>query len=53
MLSCNVAAYEGDDGRAEVSTIAPFQAMANLGPPAMLALAEKVSAHLSPAFDTP
>ncbi len=51
MLPCNVAVYEGDDGRARVSTIDPLQAMASHGSPALLALAEKVRARLQHALD--
>jgi uncharacterized protein (DUF302 family) len=51
MLPCNVAVYEGDDGRARVSTIDPLAAMASHGSPAMLALAEKVRARLQHALD--
>ncbi len=51
MLPCNVAVYEGDDGRAQVSTIDPLQAMASHGSPALLALAEKVRARLQHALD--
>lgn len=51
MLPCNVAVYEGDDGRTCVSSVDPLQAMANHGTPAMLALAEKVRARLARALD--
>ena len=46
MLPCNVAIYEGDDGRAVVSTIDPVKAMANHESPAIAALAQKVRARL-------
>jgi uncharacterized protein (DUF302 family) len=46
MLPCNVAIYEGDDGRAVVSTIDPVKAMASHESPAIAALAERVRARL-------
>lgn len=46
MLPCNVAIYEGDDGRAVVSTVDPEQVMAAHGSPALAALAQKVRAKL-------
>jgi uncharacterized protein (DUF302 family) len=46
MLPCNVAVYEGDDGRAVVSTIDPVKTMASHGTPAIAALAAKVRARL-------
>ncbi len=46
LLPCNVAVYEGDDGRAVVSTVDPRQVMATDGSPAMIALAEKVRSKL-------
>jgi uncharacterized protein (DUF302 family) len=46
MLPCNVAVYEGDDGRAVVSTVDPHQLMANHDSPAVAALAQKVRAKL-------
>lgn len=46
MLPCNVAVYEGDDGRAVVCTIDPVRAMASHESPAILALAAKVRARL-------
>jgi uncharacterized protein (DUF302 family) len=46
MLPCNVAIYEGDDGRAVVSAVDPQQAMATHDSPAMVALAQKVRTKL-------
>jgi uncharacterized protein (DUF302 family) len=46
MLPCNVAVYEGDDGRAVVSTVDPSQVMATHDSPAIVALAQKVRARL-------
>ena len=46
MLPCNVVVYEGDDGRAVVSTIDPVRAMATHESPAIAALAAKVRARL-------
>lgn len=46
MLPCNVAVYEGDDGRAVVSSVDPRQTMANHESPEVAALAEKVRAKL-------
>jgi len=46
MLPCNVAVYEGDDGRAVVSTVDPRQLMANHDSPAVAALAEEVRTKL-------
>jgi uncharacterized protein (DUF302 family) len=46
MLPCNVALYEGDDGRAVVSTVDPQQVMATHDSPAMVALATKVRTKL-------
>jgi uncharacterized protein (DUF302 family) len=46
MLPCNVAVYEGDDGRAVVATIDPVKAMAGHESPAIAALAAKVRARL-------
>lgn len=45
-LPCNVAVYEGDDGRAVVSSVDPRQTMANHESPEVAALAEKVRAKL-------
>jgi uncharacterized protein (DUF302 family) len=47
MLPCNVAVYEGDDGRAVVSAINPAVAMANHESPALVALAAKVRDRLA------
>jgi uncharacterized protein (DUF302 family) len=47
MLPCNVAVYEGDDGRAVVATIDPVKAMANHESPAIAALAAKVRGRLA------
>ena len=46
MLPCNVAVYEGDDGRAVVTTIDPVRAMAAHESPAIAALAAKVRGKL-------
>jgi len=46
MLPCSVAVYEGDDGKAVVSTIDPRQAMAAHPSPAIQSLAEKVRGRL-------
>jgi uncharacterized protein (DUF302 family) len=46
MLPCNVAVYEGDDGRAVVTTIDPVKAMATHGSPTIAALAAKVRGKL-------
>jgi uncharacterized protein (DUF302 family) len=46
MLPCNVAVYEGDDGRAVVSTVDPRQIMATHDSPAIVALADRVRAKL-------
>jgi uncharacterized protein (DUF302 family) len=46
MLPCNVAIYEGDDGRAVVSTVDPQQVMATHDSPAMVTLAQKVRTKL-------
>jgi uncharacterized protein (DUF302 family) len=46
MLPCNVAVYEGDDGRAVVSTIDPVKTMAAHDSPVITALAAKVRARL-------
>ena len=46
MLPCNVAVYEGDDGRAVVTTIEPVRAMAAHASPAITALAAKVRGKL-------
>lgn len=46
MLPCNVAVYEGDDGRAVVTTIDPVRAMAAHASPAIAALAAKVRGKL-------
>jgi uncharacterized protein (DUF302 family) len=46
MLPCNVAVYEGDDGRAVVSTVDPLQMMAQHDSPAVVALAKTVRAKL-------
>lgn len=46
MLPCNVAVYEGDDGRAVVSTVDPQQVMATHDSPAMVTLAQKVRTRL-------
>ena len=46
LLPCNVAIYEGDDGRAVVSTVDPRQIMAGHDSPAIAALAEKVRTKL-------
>jgi uncharacterized protein (DUF302 family) len=46
MLPCNVVVYEGDNGRAVVTTIDPVAAMASHGSPALTDLAAKVRARL-------
>jgi uncharacterized protein (DUF302 family) len=46
LLPCNVAVYEGDDGRAVVSTVDPRQVMAVHDSPAIVALADKVRSKL-------
>jgi len=46
MLPCNVAVYEGDDGRAVVATIDPVKTMANHPSPGIAGLAAKVRARL-------
>jgi uncharacterized protein (DUF302 family) len=46
MLPCNVAVYEGDNGRAVVTTVDPVAAMAAYGSPALAALADKVRGRL-------
>jgi uncharacterized protein (DUF302 family) len=46
LLPCNVAVYEGDDGRAVVTTVDPRQAMAAHDSPAVVALADKVRSKL-------
>ena len=46
MLPCNVAVYEGDDGRAVVTTIDPVRAMAAHASPSITALAAKVRGKL-------
>ncbi len=46
MLPCSVAVYEGDDGRAVVSTVDPRQAMASHPSQAIVSLAEKVRGRL-------
>jgi uncharacterized protein (DUF302 family) len=46
MLPCNVAVYEGDDGRAVVTTIDPVRAMAAHESPAIAALAARVRGKL-------
>ena len=46
MLPCNVVVYEGDNGRAVVTTIDPVQAMASHGSPALVDLAARVRARL-------
>ncbi len=46
LLPCNVAIYEGDDGRAVVRAVDPMQTMARYDSPAVAALAEKVRARL-------
>jgi uncharacterized protein (DUF302 family) len=51
MLPCSVAVYEGDDGRAVVSTVDPRQAMAAHDSPAVVALAEKVRAKLAAVLE--
>jgi uncharacterized protein (DUF302 family) len=47
MLPCNVAVYEGDDGRAVVATIDPVKAMATHESPGIAALAAKVRGGLA------
>jgi uncharacterized protein (DUF302 family) len=46
LLPCNVAVYEGDDGRAVVRAVDPMQTMAKYDSPAVAALAEKVRERL-------
>ena len=51
MLPCNVAVYEGDDGRAVVLAVDPRQTMATHDLPAVAALAEKVRAKLAAVLE--
>jgi uncharacterized protein (DUF302 family) len=51
MLPCNVAVYEGDDGRAVVATIDPVKAMAAHESPAIAALAAKVRDRLEQVLE--
>jgi uncharacterized protein (DUF302 family) len=46
MLPCNVVVYEGDDGRAVVTTVDPVKAMAPHGSPELGAMAAKVRERL-------
>ncbi len=46
LLPCNVALYEGDDGRAVITAVDPRQVMAKHDLPAMKELAEKIRAKL-------
>lgn len=46
MLPCNVAVYEGDDGKAVVATVDPLKAMASHDSPAVATLATKVRGRL-------
>jgi uncharacterized protein (DUF302 family) len=46
MLPCNVAVYEGDDGRAVVTSVDPVKAMASHDSPALADLAARVRQRL-------